>query len=94
MRRGGSRTFHLPRLLQAFACLHTALRSAADFEAFSTQVGLRGGVDRVHKHARHGGVSRRGRGRQPIRQAATSTAISASVFSPGELRRLRLRRRH
>jgi hypothetical protein len=49
-----------------------------------TQVGLRGGVDRVHKHARHGGVSWRGRGRQPVRQAATSTAVSASVFSPSE----------
>jgi hypothetical protein len=43
-------------------------------------VGLCGGVYRVHKHARHGGVSRRGRGRQPIRQAATSTATAASVF--------------
>jgi hypothetical protein len=57
-------------------------------------VGLRGGVDRVHKHARHGGVSWRGRGRQPIRQAATSTAISASVFSPSDLSRHRLHRRH
>jgi hypothetical protein len=60
----------------------TAIRSTADFEAFCTQVGLRGGVYRVHMHARHGGVSWRGRGRQPIRQAATSTAISASVFQP------------
>jgi hypothetical protein len=47
---------------------------------------------RVHKHARHGGVSWRGRGRQPIRQAAT--AISASVFSPSDLSRHQLRRRH
>ena len=74
------RTFHLPRILHAFACLYMALRSTADFETFCTQAGLRGGVERVHKHARHGGVSWRGRGRQPIRQAATSTAISASVF--------------
>jgi hypothetical protein len=57
-----------------------ALRSTVDFETFCTQqVDLRGGVDRVHKHAMVG-VSWRGRGRQPIRQAATSTAISASVF--------------
>ncbi len=38
------------------------------------------GVYRVHTHAQHGDVSRRGWGRQPIRQAATSTATSASVF--------------
>jgi hypothetical protein len=63
----------------AFARLRIPVHGA-DFEAFCTQVGLRGGVYRVHKHARHGGVSWRGRGRQPIRQAATSTTISASVF--------------
>jgi hypothetical protein len=80
------RTFHLPRLLHAFACLYMALRSTADFETFCTQVGLRGGVQRVHKHTRHGGVSWRGRGRQPIRQAPTSTAISASVFQPERLK--------
>jgi hypothetical protein len=53
--------------------------------AFCTQVGLRGGIDRDHKHARHGGVSWRGRG-GPIRQAATSTASDfsrhASTASP------------
>ena len=76
------RTFHLPRLLHAFACLYMALHSTADFETFCTQVGLRGGVQRVHKHTRHGGVSWRGRDRQPIRQAATRTAISANVFQP------------
>jgi hypothetical protein len=70
-----------PGLLHAFACLYAALPSTADFEAFCTQVGLRGGVYRVHKHARHGGVSRRGRGRQPIRQAAASTA---NVFQPAQ----------
>ena len=37
------------------------------------------GVYRVHEHARLSDVSR---GRQPIRQAATSTAISASLFPP------------
>jgi hypothetical protein len=68
--------------LHTFACLYTALRSNPDFEAFCTQVGLHGGVYRVHKHARHGGVSWRGRIRHPIRQAATSIASSASVFQP------------
>jgi hypothetical protein len=54
--------------------------------AFCTQVGLCGGVYHVHKHAQHGGVSRRGRGRQPIRQAATSTALSASIFQHARAR--------
>ncbi len=72
--------------LHAFACLFAALRSTADLGSFCTQVGLRGGVYRVHKHAQHGGVSRSGRGRQPIRQAATSTAISASVFQHARAR--------
>ncbi len=68
--------------MHAFACLYTALHSTADFGAFCAQVGLRGCVERVHKHARHGGMSWRGRGRQAIRQVATSTAISASIFQP------------
>jgi hypothetical protein len=58
---------------------HFPPRPPPTHATFCTQVGLRGGVERVHKHTRHGGVSWRGRGRQPIRQAATSTAISASV---------------
>jgi hypothetical protein len=63
-----------------FACRCPARRSTADFEAFCAQVGLCGGaVYRVHKHARHGGVSWRGRGRPPFRQAATSTDLSSSV---------------
>jgi hypothetical protein len=35
-----------------------------------------------HKHALHGGVRWRGGGRQPLRQAATRTAVSASVYQP------------
>jgi hypothetical protein len=38
----------------------------------------RGSAHRVLKHARRCGVSRRGLGRQPIRQAATSTGSSLS----------------
>ncbi len=56
----------------------------------------RGGVYRVHKHARHGGVSWRGRARQTIRQATTNTAISASVFQPERAKptSTTVRRRH
>ncbi len=62
-----------------FTCLFSAIRSIADFGAFCVQVGLHGGVYCVHEHALHCGVtSRSGRGRQPIRQAATSTALSAT----------------
>jgi hypothetical protein len=57
-----------------------ALRPTADFGAFCAQVGLRDGASCVHEQARHCGVSRRGRGRQPIRQVARSTAISASLL--------------
>jgi hypothetical protein len=54
--------FICPGFLHAFVCLYAALRYTADFGAFCTQVGLRGGVYRVHKHARHGGVRWRARG--------------------------------
>jgi hypothetical protein len=48
-----------PGALHTFACLFPALHSIADLGPFCTQVGLCGGVYRVHEHARHGGVSRR-----------------------------------
>jgi hypothetical protein len=61
---------------------HTQLSKNTMVSLLAAQLSkkIRGGVYYVHEHVRHCGVSRRGRGRQPIRQAATGTAISVSVF--------------